>query len=192
MYIHIEAHCKSYHRMRDREPERKVTDIFAEQALLPDGWHNNVRITLAKGRIATVEPESTALAGDERHCYSAARHAQSAQPRLPARHGRIGRASRPLRRQFLELARGDVSFRAVDDARSGRGSCRAALCRDAGGGLFTRRRISLSASRPRRKTLRQPRRDGRAHRGRGQRNRYRPDAAAGVLRALLFWRRGPQ
>ncbi len=53
--------------MRDREPERKVTDIFAEQALLPDGWHNNVRITLAKGRIATVEPESTALAGDERH-----------------------------------------------------------------------------------------------------------------------------
>ncbi|WP_256750720.1 formimidoylglutamate deiminase [Mesorhizobium sp. Mes31] len=44
-----------------------MTDIFAEQALLPDGWHNNVRITLAKGRIATVEPESTALAGDERH-----------------------------------------------------------------------------------------------------------------------------
>jgi formiminoglutamate deiminase len=44
-----------------------VTDIFAEQALLPDGWHNNVRITLAKGCIATVEPESIALAGDERH-----------------------------------------------------------------------------------------------------------------------------
>ncbi|SDA67696.1 formimidoylglutamate deiminase [Mesorhizobium qingshengii] len=44
-----------------------MTDIFAEQALLPDGWHNNVRITLAKGCIATVEPESIALAGDERH-----------------------------------------------------------------------------------------------------------------------------
>lgn len=67
MYIHIETHCKRYHRMGDREPERKVTDIFAEQALLPDGWHNNVRITLAKGCIANVEPESTALAGDERH-----------------------------------------------------------------------------------------------------------------------------
>ncbi|QND65316.1 formimidoylglutamate deiminase [Mesorhizobium loti] len=41
--------------------------IFAEQALLPNGWHNNVRLTFAKGRITTVEPGATALAGDERH-----------------------------------------------------------------------------------------------------------------------------
>ncbi|TIW92138.1 MAG: formimidoylglutamate deiminase [Mesorhizobium sp.] len=41
--------------------------IFAEQALLPDGWHNNVRITLANGRITAVEPGATALAGDECH-----------------------------------------------------------------------------------------------------------------------------
>ncbi|MFC3322600.1 formimidoylglutamate deiminase [Mesorhizobium cantuariense] len=41
--------------------------IFAEQALLPNGWHNNVRITFANGRIITVEPGATALAGDERH-----------------------------------------------------------------------------------------------------------------------------
>lgn len=41
--------------------------IFAEQALLPDGWRDNVRLTLAEGRIITVEPGATALAGDERH-----------------------------------------------------------------------------------------------------------------------------
>ncbi|RWO49747.1 MAG: formimidoylglutamate deiminase [Mesorhizobium sp.] len=41
--------------------------IFAEQALLPNGWRDNVRLTLAEGRIATVEPGATALAGDERH-----------------------------------------------------------------------------------------------------------------------------
>lgn len=44
-----------------------MTDIFAEQALLPNGWHSNVRITLAKGRITTVEPGATTVAGDERH-----------------------------------------------------------------------------------------------------------------------------
>ncbi|MCF6126225.1 formimidoylglutamate deiminase [Mesorhizobium sp. M7A.F.Ca.CA.001.07.2.1] len=41
--------------------------IFAEQALLPDGWRDNVRLTFAEGRITTVEPGATALAGDERH-----------------------------------------------------------------------------------------------------------------------------
>ena len=53
--------------MRDREPERKVTDIFAEQALLPNGWHDNVRLTLAEGRITAVQPGAAAAAGDERH-----------------------------------------------------------------------------------------------------------------------------
>nr|WP_268931203.1 formimidoylglutamate deiminase [Mesorhizobium sp. SEMIA396] len=53
--------------MRDRGPERKVAAIFAEQALLPDGWRDNVRLTFAEGRITTVEPGATALAGDERH-----------------------------------------------------------------------------------------------------------------------------
>jgi formiminoglutamate deiminase len=53
--------------MRDREPERKVAAIFAEQALLPDGWHDNVRLTLAEGRITAVQPGAAAAAGDERH-----------------------------------------------------------------------------------------------------------------------------
>ncbi|ESY65515.1 N-formimino-L-glutamate deiminase [Mesorhizobium sp. LNHC252B00] len=44
-----------------------MTDIFAEQALLPNGWHDNVRLSFAKGRITAVEPGATAQAGDERH-----------------------------------------------------------------------------------------------------------------------------
>jgi formimidoylglutamate deiminase len=44
-----------------------VTAIFAEQALLPDGWHANVRIVAEDGRIATVEPDASPQAGDERH-----------------------------------------------------------------------------------------------------------------------------
>ncbi|RUZ75113.1 formimidoylglutamate deiminase [Mesorhizobium sp. M7A.F.Ca.US.006.01.1.1] len=41
--------------------------IFAKQALLPDGWRDNVRLTLAEGRIAAVQPGAAAAAGDERH-----------------------------------------------------------------------------------------------------------------------------
>lgn len=41
--------------------------IFAEQALLPDGWRDNVRLTLAEGRITAVQPGAAAAAGDERH-----------------------------------------------------------------------------------------------------------------------------
>ncbi|RWX66583.1 formimidoylglutamate deiminase [Mesorhizobium sp. M4B.F.Ca.ET.089.01.1.1] len=44
-----------------------MTAIFAEQALLPGGWNNNVRITLAGGRVAAVEPGASLLPGDERH-----------------------------------------------------------------------------------------------------------------------------
>ncbi|MER8750119.1 formimidoylglutamate deiminase [Mesorhizobium sp. M1050] len=44
-----------------------MTDIFAEQALLPNGWHDNVRLSFAKGRITGVEPGATAQAGDDRH-----------------------------------------------------------------------------------------------------------------------------
>jgi formimidoylglutamate deiminase len=47
--------------------EKNVTAIFAEQALLPDGWHSNTRIAVTEGRIATVEPDATSQPGDERH-----------------------------------------------------------------------------------------------------------------------------
>ncbi|MER9307061.1 formimidoylglutamate deiminase [Mesorhizobium sp. M0496] len=44
-----------------------MTDIFAEQALLPNGWHDDVRLTLADGRITAVELGAAAAASDERH-----------------------------------------------------------------------------------------------------------------------------
>ena len=43
-----------------------MTAIFAEQALLPGGWHANVRIAADGGTIAAVEPDSAARPGDER------------------------------------------------------------------------------------------------------------------------------
>ncbi|BCG95184.1 formimidoylglutamate deiminase [Mesorhizobium sp. 131-2-1] len=44
-----------------------MTAIFAEQALLPDGWNDNVRVTLAGGHVTAVEPGALPQAGDERH-----------------------------------------------------------------------------------------------------------------------------
>jgi formiminoglutamate deiminase len=41
--------------------------IFAQQALLPDGWKTNVRLSLDGGSIVTVETDASALPGDERH-----------------------------------------------------------------------------------------------------------------------------
>ena len=47
--------------------ELDVTAIFAEQALLPEGWQANVRIAFDGGRIAAVEAGAAPQAGDERH-----------------------------------------------------------------------------------------------------------------------------
>ncbi|QDS18108.1 formimidoylglutamate deiminase [Xanthomonas arboricola] len=40
--------------------------LWAARALLPDGWTGNVRITLAQGRIASVQPGATPAADDSR------------------------------------------------------------------------------------------------------------------------------
>lgn len=47
--------------------EMDVTAIFAEQALLPDGWQGNVRIATGAGRIIAVETSASPQASDERH-----------------------------------------------------------------------------------------------------------------------------
>ncbi|CAH2399467.1 formimidoylglutamate deiminase [Mesorhizobium ventifaucium] len=44
-----------------------MTAIFAEQALLPDGWHSNARIVVGDGHITTVEPNTASQPSDERH-----------------------------------------------------------------------------------------------------------------------------
>ncbi|MER9490023.1 formimidoylglutamate deiminase [Mesorhizobium sp. M0563] len=44
-----------------------MTAIFAEQALLPDGWRSDVRIVISDGKIATAEANTSPLPGDERH-----------------------------------------------------------------------------------------------------------------------------
>lgn len=44
-----------------------MTKLHARSALLGDGWHENVRLTLAAGRIAAIETEAAVQPGDERH-----------------------------------------------------------------------------------------------------------------------------
>lgn len=44
-----------------------MTTIFAEQALLPEGWQAGVRIGIDGGRIADVEKNASPAAEDERH-----------------------------------------------------------------------------------------------------------------------------
>jgi formiminoglutamate deiminase len=41
--------------------------LWCEQAWLPEGWRNNVRLTLEKGRISAIETGVEAASGDERH-----------------------------------------------------------------------------------------------------------------------------
>ena len=160
-----------------------MTAIFAEQALLPDGWHSDVRIdarpTAASPRSSPAPPP---LAGDERHAI--------VLPGMPNLHshafqrGMAGLAEvrGPSADSFWTWREVMYRFALSMTPDAGRGGRRAALCRDAGGRLHARRRVPLPAPRPRRPALCQPRRDGRAHRGRGRRDRHRPDAAAGLLR----------
>ncbi len=44
-----------------------MTAIFAEQALLPNGWQTNVRLTVKAGHIAAIDLGAIADRGDERH-----------------------------------------------------------------------------------------------------------------------------
>ncbi|QDM20710.1 formimidoylglutamate deiminase [Tardiphaga sp. vice154] len=41
--------------------------LFFDQALLPDGWARDVRLTIAAGRLQAVETQTTPRPGDERH-----------------------------------------------------------------------------------------------------------------------------
>lgn len=41
--------------------------LFADSALLPDGWSSDVLITIEDGHIASVEPNATFAAGEDRH-----------------------------------------------------------------------------------------------------------------------------
>lgn len=46
--------------------DQQVQALWAARAFLPDGWAGDVRITLAQGRIASVQPGTAPAAGDSR------------------------------------------------------------------------------------------------------------------------------
>lgn len=47
-----------------------MTVLHFAEALLPEGWRQNVRISLADGRIAAVTPDAAPAPGDERHAVA--------------------------------------------------------------------------------------------------------------------------
>ena len=44
--------------------------LHLEQALMPDGWRRNVRLTTMSGAISAIEIDAVAQAGDERHAFA--------------------------------------------------------------------------------------------------------------------------
>jgi formiminoglutamate deiminase len=60
--------------LKYRERVNIVTPLWFESALLPMGWADAVRVTLAEGVIAAVEPGATPRAGDERHALALPGH----------------------------------------------------------------------------------------------------------------------
>lgn len=47
-----------------------MTQLWFETALLPDGWADRVRVTIAGGRVASIETGVESGAGDERHAIA--------------------------------------------------------------------------------------------------------------------------
>jgi formimidoylglutamate deiminase len=65
MYIHIIDGRKPVQAREGRS--HQMTSIFARHALLPTGWHGDVRIVSTGGIIASIETNATPHAGDEQH-----------------------------------------------------------------------------------------------------------------------------
>ena len=109
--------------------------LFAPEALLPDGWARDVRVSLdgrphrrGRGRIRARTRRHPA-----RRPGAAAGDAQPAQPHLPAGDGRDDRAPRAGRGHLLDLAQPDVPLPRRARPRGCRGDRRADLRRDARG-----------------------------------------------------------
>ncbi len=153
-----------------------MTGLFFDQALLPQGWARDVRIAVDAGRIVSIASGSPAQSGDERHriglpgiCNLHSHAFQRGMAGLAEIRGIFCG-------QFLDLARTDVSLRRPHDRRRHRGRGGAGLCRNAGGGIYPRWRVSLHPPRCLRRALRQSGRTRRTDRRGRARRRDRPDA----------------
>ena len=126
-----------------------ASKLHLELALTPDGWRRDVVVGIDHGVIASVEEPGDGPA-ERISGVVAARPAQPAQPRLPARHGGPHRAARQRSRLLLDLARGDVPLRRAAVAGRSRGDRRLRLHGNARGGLHLGGRVPLPASPARR------------------------------------------
>ena len=67
-----------------------MAGLFFEQALLPQGWARDVRIAIeSRGRVVSVETATSREPATSAIRSAFSRHFESAQPRLPARYGRL-------------------------------------------------------------------------------------------------------
>lgn len=67
MYIHNNPSDKRNFGLREEKGIASMARLHAELALLPEGWRQNVRLTIEAGRLAGVEAGVEAAAEDERH-----------------------------------------------------------------------------------------------------------------------------
>jgi formiminoglutamate deiminase len=67
MYIHINLSDKKKIARHRQRKEDSMATLHATSALLDGGWRDNVRLTIADGRIAKVETSVEPEAADERH-----------------------------------------------------------------------------------------------------------------------------
>ena len=101
-----------------------MTILWAETALLPDGFAAAVRLEIdAQGDLAAVVPGAAPPSAERLAGLVAAGHAEPAQPRLPARAWPGSpSACAPGEACVLDLARGDVPLPRADRRRT---SCEA-------------------------------------------------------------------
>lgn len=67
MYIHNNPSDKRNFGLREEKGRASMATLHAELALLPEGWQQNVRLTIEAGRLARVEIDAEEAADDERH-----------------------------------------------------------------------------------------------------------------------------
>jgi hypothetical protein len=165
-------------------PTAQDSTIFADKALLPTGWAENVRVDfLADGEISAVETNALSPVGETHRVgillpapSNLHSHAfQRAMAGMSERRGQESRDSfwtwRQIMFRFLDtLAPDDVEAIAAFVQMEMLGS---RICRC--------RRVSLSPSPAGRCALRQPCGNVRADCGSSQRERYRFDLVAGAL-----------
>jgi len=122
-----------------------MTKLHARSALLVDGWHRDVVLTLSAGRIVSIETGVDPEAGGEIHAVIV--------PAVPNLHSHafqramagLAEVRGPSSDSFWSWRTVMYKFALSMTAGACRGGCRPALRGNAGGWILACRRVSLPA-----------------------------------------------